>query len=276
MASTLSQSDRLNASLDTWPDWQAEVRSRPTVVRSLDGFTNDNFLITAGTQQWSLRLNTKRLLPGIDRPRERQVIDAVSAAGVMDAPVYQSETCLVTRYFGGRYPDLANEKSLAAVGRLFRHIHRIETAVDDVLEPLHYAEALVDRCAYEHDTLARCLSTISDAYHPPEHVCLCHNDLSRENLIQTPDGLVAIDWEYARLGDPAFDVAVLVEMGALNDSHVSALLAGYEDEGDLEHRLPGARLLYALVDVLWWLSVGEEGAAVEARVAALKQRLSDS
>ena len=114
MAPTLPQStaDRLNAVLDTWPDWQAEVRARPEVSRSLTGFTNDNFLVAAGEHCWSLRLNTERALPGIDRARERKVIDAVSLAGVMEAPVYWSEACLVSCYCEGPNPDLHSEATL--------------------------------------------------------------------------------------------------------------------------------------------------------------------
>lgn len=48
----------------------------------------------------------------------------------------------------------------------------------------------------------RCLALLSTG---PQ--CLCHNDLTRDNVLQSRSGPVAIDWEYAGIGSPWFDIA---------------------------------------------------------------------
>ncbi len=276
MASTLPQSTsvRLNAALDTWPEWLGKVQSRPRAIRKLGGFTNENFLIAAGNNQWSLRLNTERALPGISRVRELVVLNTVSKSGLIEAPVYWGDDCLVSVYLPGDYPDLADGRTLVSVGRLFRKIHEISVPIDDVLEPFTYAERLVAQCTNDLDILKQCLDAIDAHYRPPMKYCLCHNDLSRENLIEASPGLVAIDWEYARLGDPAFDLAVLAEMSALTDDQLDFLAAAYGRDGNIRERLPGARLLYALIEILWWMVAEGTTAAVAKRLSGLKRRLS--
>lgn len=39
--------------------------------------------------------------------------------------------------------------------------------------------------------------------------CIVHGDLTRSNLIQTPDGIAVIDWDEARLDHPGFDNVAL-------------------------------------------------------------------
>ncbi|MEM7364167.1 MAG: phosphotransferase [Pseudomonadota bacterium] len=281
MASTLSQSitNRLNAALDTWPEWRVEVHARPEVKRKLAGFTNDNFLIVAGDDQFSLRLNTERVMPGINRAREREVLNTVAQSGLIETPVYWGDDCLVSLYLPGDYPDLTDVHTLVSVGRLFREIHEIAVPIDavpidDVLEPLSYAESLVEQNTNDRDMLESCLDVIRGRYLPPVKHCLCHNDLSRENLIESSKGLVAIDWEYARLGDPAFDVAVVAEMSALTDLQLDTLTNGYGREANLSERLPGARLLYALIEILWWRAAEGVTVDVDEKLSGLKRRLS--
>ena len=57
---------------------------------------------------------------------------------------------------------------------------------------------------------------------------LCHNDLVAENILRVPGrGLVLIDWEYAGIGDPYFDLAVVVRHHGLGDALTQRFLAVY-------------------------------------------------
>lgn len=54
----------------------------------------------------------------------------------------------------------------------------------------------------ENETLRQDLAVLDG-----DNLCFCHNDLTRENVGLHNGHVVAIDWEYASMGSPHFDVA---------------------------------------------------------------------
>jgi 5-methylthioribose kinase len=50
-------------------------------------------------------------------------------------------------------------------------------------------------------------------------LCLVHGDFSPKNVLVGPDGLWVIDWEVAHYGDPAFDIAFMVNHLLLKALH---------------------------------------------------------
>jgi thiamine kinase-like enzyme len=54
-----------------------------------------------------------------------------------------------------------------------------------------------------------------------------HNDLHQKNLLWN-NKYYFLDWEYAGLNHPCFDIASLVRSFALNQSQISELLEGYK------------------------------------------------
>lgn len=60
----------------------------------------------------------------------------------------------------------------------------------------------------------RCLALLSRG---PQ--CLCHNDLTRGNILRSSSGPVAIDWEYAGIGSPWFDIAAALADLSAAPSH---------------------------------------------------------
>ncbi|MFQ5635993.1 MAG: phosphotransferase, partial [Gammaproteobacteria bacterium] len=82
--------------------------------------------------------------------------------------------------------------------------------------------------------------------------CLCHNDLVCTNVIEG-DRLYLIDWEYAAVGDPFFDLATIVEHHSLADDVTQGLLHDYL--GDVTHadreRLADWRQVYRHLLTLW-------------------------
>jgi thiamine kinase-like enzyme len=80
---------------------------------------------------------------------------------------------------------------------------------------------------------------------------LCHHDPHLGNVIGEPG--VLIDWEYAALGHPLFDLAFVIEYHALDGQAESALLAGWagEDPPVSLQPLGDFRELVAGVNDLW-------------------------
>ena len=71
----------------------------------------------------------------------------------------------------------------------------------------------------------------------PYRPVLCHNDLLPANLIWDDDRLWLIDWEYAGMGHPLFDLASVSAGASFTDDQELALLSSYRAENpprDLE------------------------------------------
>ena len=81
---------------------------------------------------------------------------------------------------------------------------------------------------------------------------LCHNDVHHLNVIDTGDRLCLLDWEYAGLGDPYFDLASVCCYHAYDAALRAHLLASYcgAGRGDLE-RLQRMCWLFDYIKELW-------------------------
>ena len=83
--------------------------------------------------------------------------------------------------------------------------------------------------------------------------CPCHNDLLAANVIDSPNGLRVIDWEYAGMGDRFFDLGNLAVNNGFTPEDERRLLELYflqAEDRDLR-RLRRMRLASDLRESLW-------------------------
>src|SRR5262249_36398443 len=64
----------------------------------------------------------------------------------------------------------------------------------------------------------------------PFRPVLCHNDLMPANLIDDDPRLWLVDWEYAGVGHPLFDLANASANAALDEDQDHAFLAAYHSQ----------------------------------------------
>jgi len=221
-----------------------ELAGRELTLTALSGgITNRNFLVVVAgaTDRYVIRLagNDTHLL-GISREVEHAA--TVAAAGVGVGPevtaFIRPEGYLVTRFIeGSPVSDEAvhRPETIERVAISLRRIHD-GPAIPGLFVPLRIAEA------YRALALARGVPI------PPEYdlsaaigrrielACLanpielrpCHNDLLNANFIDDGQRIRIVDWEYAGMGDPFFDLgnfSINHELGADEDA---ALLAAYD------------------------------------------------
>jgi thiamine kinase-like enzyme len=231
--------DELTSALRRLP----ELSSGELTFTALSGgITNRNFLVAGavGGSRYVVRLagNDTHLL-GISREVEHAA--TVAAAGVGVGPeviaFVRPEGYLVTRFIEGSpisEAEMRTPDRLRAVGATLRRIHE-GPAIPGLFVPLRIVEA------YRALALARGVRI------PPEYElaqsiarrielsCLtapvelrpCHNDLLNANFIDDGARIRIVDWEYAGMGDPFFDLGNFSINHELDPDADAVLLEAY-------------------------------------------------
>lgn len=233
------------------------------VVEQLaDGPTNLSLRVEQGGQPYVLRVDKPEAARlGLNREAELSVIEAIANAGLGTAPVHfdADEGIYLRPHHAGRTwtrADLLNEDNLERLAALLRELHALPPA-GSAFKPLlaagRYARQLGTTEA------GNLFGQVASAYAliEPGPPALCHNDLVCQNILQG-EKLSLIDWEYAGMGDPFFDLATVVQHHELEENPSRHLLAAYlqhqPGEKDLE-RLAKQRRFYAALLELWTLRI---------------------
>ncbi len=78
-----------------------------------------------------------------------------------------------------------------------------------------------------------------------------HCDLVPENCLDTGSRVFLIDWEYARMNDPAWDLAYLCVEGGFDATREQLLLASYDNDAVTYGRLQVFKVLACTLNALW-------------------------
>jgi thiamine kinase-like enzyme len=250
--------DRLAAAIAAVP----ELRGARHVER-LGGITNVNVKVESPTGTFVVRIDARDGdLLEIDRTSELANCEAASAAGVGALVVVRlpEERVLVTRFLEGRGltpEDLRRGDRLAELAALLRRLHdncRFRGGIDMFRRQRDYqAVALARGCELPegYRRYERHISRIQQLFaaHPVGLVA-CHNDLVAENLIDTPEGLRLIDYEYSGNNDPYSDLGDAWSESHLWLDQLEQLVGHYH--GDPEPALVARARLWALVSKYGW------------------------
>jgi len=234
--------DDLIAALQRVP----ETAGRELTLSALSGgITNRNYLITAAgaAERYVIRLagNDTHLL-GISREVEHAA--TVAAAGVGIGPevtaFIRPEGYLVTRFIVGEPISLEQVHQPATLRRVADSIRRIHggPAIPGLFVPLRIVEAYlalalergVPRPAAWDESHAVGRRIERALLAAPVDLRPCHNDLLNANFIDDGERIRIVDWEYAGMGDPFFDLgnfSVNHDLGADEDA---VLLEAHEGE----------------------------------------------
>lgn len=224
--------DELAARL--WPD---RVRSIEVLAH---GITNSNYVVDLGDERVVVRVpgNDTHLL-GIDRSNEVVAGGLAAAVGVgPDVLVTDAATgCIVFRFIDGRAvstTELAEEPMLGHFVETLRQVHHAGTT-PTIWNPYavirDHRDVAIERGAEPpfDATFALELLARIEIVRPFRPTVLGHNDLLNANFL-FDDRLRIVDWEYAGMSDPFFDLAnVSVNNGFPVDSEI-ALLRHYVGE----------------------------------------------
>jgi thiamine kinase-like enzyme len=278
------------------------------------GLTNRSYRVRRNGQLFSLRIAAPRARElGLDRGWECRVLRC--AAGADLAPAV--ECCepgagvLVTRWAEGRswtVEEASSPENIRKVALLARRVHALPPldrprSVSPGQWIAYYRRALHrrggdkafqgrQRALGGFEGIAQSLIEVLSE-EPSASPALCHSDLHVENLLIASGGApVILDWEYAHISDPWWDLAGWACNGDLTAERGELLLRDYlgrEPTSAQGGRLRRLAWLYDYVCLLWselYLSSRSDGGeagkdpprdapgdAVRARAERLADRL---
>jgi thiamine kinase-like enzyme len=195
------------------------------------GITNHNFKIRAGGEVFVLRIGGKDTeLLGIDRGVEHAAAAAAArlAIGPDVVAFVEPEGYLVTRFVDGD----VGRVSAAEAAPLLRRFHDgppIPGRFDAfrVVDAYAYAARRLGLTLPRRFAEAKATAGAIERRRGPHELRPCHNDLLAANFIHDGDRLWIVDWEYAGMGDPAFDLANFAVNNELDEAGDEALLEAY-------------------------------------------------
>ncbi len=223
-----------------------ELAGRELTLTALSGgITNRNFRVdAAGTaERWVIRLagNDTHLL-GISREVEHAA--TVAAAGVGVGPevtaFIRPEGYLVTRFIVGSPVSDESVRQPTTLRRVAESLRRFHDgpAIPGLFVPLRICDAYRALAMArsvpipaEYDVAAGIGRRIERALlADPLELRPCHNDLLNANFIDDGARIRIIDWEYAGMGDPFFDLGNFSINHELTEEQDRILLGAYDGE----------------------------------------------
>ena len=232
------------------------LAGEPAVLEG--GITNRNLRVTLGGVDYVLRRPGKdTALLGIDREAERLANESAARLGIAPAVAAALGDCLVTRFVdchpidGGELAEGVEE-----IARALRSFHDSDTAL-----PVRFnVPALLD----DYAAIARARGgTVPAPYEgavavagrieaalAPLDARPCHNDLLASNIIRAEESgrMMIVDWEYAGMGDPRFDLGNLSINNDFDEGTDERLLTAYDGEAPGDGRRAELKLMRVLSD----------------------------
>jgi Ser/Thr protein kinase RdoA (MazF antagonist) len=271
-------------------DTAALAHARFTPI--LGSLSNFAWHAVTGTAENFVRLarpGSEKLGASLDA--EAAILHLVAAAGMAPAVVRcdPAARLLVTRWIDARLdaPDFTASPALEQVGDAMARLHslRVPAHLRQVRfdEQARLLEAGLPASVLRADFTAAATTAFARLDSEPR-LALCHHDMHSQNiLIDAEHRLWLVDWEYAGLGAPVFDLASFTCQADLSPAATRTLCNAYVRAGGAveQDRLALACWAFDYVQWLWYQSLrgtsadGPEPAAVARRSDLIELRLQE-
>jgi thiamine kinase-like enzyme len=261
-----AEKDELVRTLSGIPQFVGTSLDRPEIER-IGGMTNRNYKVTVGEESYVLRLAGAGTSEYIDREAEAHNAKVAAEAGVNAELLFfdlASGTMLCRYVLDSLTMSAETFRHLDRVARAaeaFQRMHACErpfknrfdvfTQIDDYLALLRRNGA---RLPEGYDALQREAEIARAALASrPAPLAPCHNDPLAENFLDTGERMYLVDWEYAGMNDPMWDLGDLSVEAGFGSDQDEALLRAYFD-GEAPTDAAGRMVLYkGLCDLVWTL-----------------------
>ena len=277
---------KLEQVLAQWRHWQGDKRppGAPHITERLHGgFSNYSVIAEAAGRRYVLRIDGANPgANGLNRQAEWRALQSAHRSGIAPQPRYFNPEigAMVCDYLP---PDEDQSVSASALATLLAKIHALPV-LRFRLDPIDRMRRYERQLTSNPTSIAEQLQALAPAVHKlaasaPPVTSLCHHDLNRGNLLRSNGKLYALDWEYCAMGDPLFDLAVVIDDHQLSPGETKNLLCAYlgrtatDPELNSLHRQLG---IVRYLEILWYASgqAGDRGEVdLDGKIARLKRGL---
>lgn len=229
-------------------------------ITALAGLTNQNFRLLQAEHDYLLRIPAVPTNRMINRQAEAFNVAQLRQLGLAPEPLWRDDHGLsLTRFITGARvltaADLLNDSILSLLAGRIAVLHTAELKLHGQIDLL----ALLSR--YFDMMPANCRAEYADAFEAARRIMslsiqandqrmvASHNDLVLDNLLIDDSGqLYFIDWEYAAMASPYWDLAIVCNSARLGPGCCRQLLHAY-------HQAAFALSFQHLRDYQWMLQV---------------------
>ncbi len=243
--------------------WSGPVDPQPLS----GGITNLNFTVEDGGDRFVVRVADDIPIHGIMRFNEVAASRAAYAAGVSPEVIHAEPGALVLRFIHGVTFGAAEVRRADGEGRILPLLRRVHHDMAKyfsgpvlafwVFQVIRgYAIALVKGDSRMVGEVPRYLAVNDEleAAIGPVRIVFGHNDLLPANFMDDGERLWLIDWDYAGLNSPLFDLANLASNNQFSEAEEDRLLEAYfetpVDDG-LRRKLTAMKCASLLREAMW-------------------------
>jgi thiamine kinase-like enzyme len=273
---TATDTDRIYRAVQYVPEWKNENLS----ISPLEGgLTNPNYKVYINGIPYFFRLGiVQNTLLNTSLEMEYATSMAAGAAGI--APKIISycpqEGVLVSEFIETAVSkiDVRNLDQQRRYCATIRSLHSLKATFPRKLCPYETIE-LYRKNAIEigaslpkfvEEAILPLIHQIRSTLDDKVSFVPCHNDLHSGNFLDDGIFVWLIDWEYAAMGDPLFDLATLPSVEGFSDSEMEALLRTYLGQDSLsKEEIRSFLFKCALSDVRWglWCYLQDKSSLIE-------------
>lgn len=272
----LMKCPRIESALQDWPQWPLPSNAeQPKVVRELErGLNHSVALLKTGSTYWVLKCFSSNA--------QRSIAAQAIAANAQLAPsiLFDSAAqnyCLMEFCTENQTEKLHTGEQINSLAHSLSRLHKIDDATIAAIDGAQtlnthwdlkkwlsdYDKKIkqdFDESRYSDisDIQAEIVPALESFSNDQTPFCFCHNDLVTENCFVTDTATQFIDWEFAQLNNPWFDLASTIYYFQLNEQQTTQLLKTYAKESELNtddnNILFAAKCSVIWLDILWHLS----------------------
>lgn len=239
------------------------LKDHKGAVTRLGGMTNRVFQVG----DYCLRVPGRGTEEYIDRANEKVAAAEAARAGVSPEVLHFDESgVMVTRFIDGAQtmspaafklnagaPARAAEvfRRLHASGAVFPFRFELFAMIDGYLKVLSTKDVALP--AGYHDVVREAEAVRTALAAHPAPLAACHCDPLCENFLDTGERMWIVDWEYAGMNDPMWDLGDLSVEGKFGEAQDEEMMRAYFG-GEARPAERGRIVVYkAMCDLLWTL-----------------------
>lgn len=270
MESTLADPAAMQAGakrIAALPFWSGPVEPEPLP----GGASNMNFVVVDRGRKYMVRLGEDNLLTGANRTNEAHAIEAAGKAGVGPKLFFAGDGAIVVEFINGRALKPADLREAAMMERVTATLRRAHNEIphyldckDFVLWPYHHCrwylrqaengkKPLPNARTREILRLRGLIAELAEVI-GAVNIVFGHNDMMPQNVMDTGDRIVFVDWEYSGFSPDLFDLGNLMMNAEPTDDQVRMFLHHYYGapaDSTLLKRVSAMMIIAAIREGAW-------------------------